>query len=132
MKAPLQIMSTFLLIAVGIIAVMAFKTNDSPTVYHYKQFSTIESLVPGGMGRSRIVTTDEQGVSVEKDLLNFFSLVGINFSNVSNNDKMIVDKINEFSSQGWELYQVTTGVQSHSKDATGIFITRYLFRQVKK
>jgi len=132
MKAPLQIISTLLLIAVGIIAVMSFKTNEVPVVYQYKQFSTVESLIPGGMGRSRIVTTDEKGVTVEKDLMNFFSMVGINFANVSNNDKLIVDKINEFSSQGWELYQVTTGVQSHSRDATGIFITRYLFRQVKK
>ena len=132
MKAPLQIITTLLLIAVGVIAVMAFKTTDVPVIYQYKQFSTVESLVPGGMGRSRIVTTDEKGVSVEKDLMNFFSLVGINFANVSNNDKLIVDKINEFSASGWELYQVTTGVQSHSKDGVGIFITRYLFRQVKK
>jgi len=132
MKALLQIISTLLLIAVGIIAVMSFKTNDAPAVFQYKQFSTVESLVPGGMGRSRIVTTDEKGVSVEKELMNFFSLVGINFSNVSNNDKLIVDKINEFSEEGWELYQVTTGVQSQSKDATGIFITRYLFRKMKK
>ena len=132
MKAPLQIISTLLIIAVGIIAVMSFKTTDVPVVYQYKQFSTVESLVPGGLGRSRIVTTDEKGVSVEKDLMNFFSLVGINFANVSNNDKLIVDKINEFSAEGWELYQVTTGVQSHSKDGVGIFITRYLFRQVKK
>ena len=132
MKPSSNIFVTALLMAVAIIIILAFKSSDNTVVYQYKQFSTIESLISGGMGRSRIVTTDEKGVTVEKDLMNFFSLVGINFSNVSNNDKLIVDKINDFSEQGWELYQVTTGVQSHSKDATGIFITRYLFRRVKK
>lgn len=79
-----------------------------------------------------IINTDEKGVTIEKDLDNFFSLVGINFSSIVNNDKKIVEKINELSSQGWELYQVTTGVQSSSATAQGIFITRYLFRKQKK
>ncbi len=41
--------------------------------------------------------------------MNFYSLVGINFSNIANNDKLIVDKVNEYSLGGWELYQFTTG-----------------------
>ena len=114
-----------------VFTVFAFKPSATTAVYEYKQFSTVESLIPGGMGRSRIITTDEKGVTIEKDLLNFFSLVGINFGNISNNDNLIVNKINEFSNEGWELHQVTTGVQSQSKDAAGIFITRYLFRKAK-
>lgn len=59
--------------------------------------------------------------------MNFYSMTGINFKNIANNDKLIVDSINQYTTDGWELYKVTTGVQSN--DNTGIFITRYLFRK---
>ena len=124
MKNQTNLLTTSLLIVAGVFAIFAFKPSEkAATVYEYKQFSTVESLVAGGLGRSRILTTDEKGVSVEKDLMNFFSMVGINFGNISNNDN---------SNEGWELAEVTTGVQSSSKDASGIFITRYLFRRTKK
>ncbi len=120
-----------MLMVTAILCFWAFKTENATQekVYSYKQFSTVESLVAGGLGRSRILTTDDKGSLVEKDLMNFFSMVGINFGNITNNDRLIVDKINEFTKEGWELYQVNTGVQSSSKDAAGIFITRYLFRK---
>jgi hypothetical protein len=116
--------------------IWAFKPaeKNTATYYEYKQFSTVESIVPGGLGRSRILSTDKSGTMVEKDLMNFYSLVGINFSNISNNDKLIVDKVNEYCSDGWELYQVTTGSstsQSNGNTSNGIFITRYLFRKAK-
>jgi hypothetical protein len=71
---------------------------------------------------------------VEKELKNFYSMVGINFGNIANNDRAIVERINEWSAQGWELFSVTTGVQSPSVTDNGggtggIFITRYLFRK---
>ncbi|MFN9519624.1 MAG: hypothetical protein ACK574_07810 [Bacteroidota bacterium] len=116
--------------------IWAFKPAEKNTAtnYEYKQFYTVESIVPGGLGRSRILSTDKSGTMVEKDLMNFYSLVGINFSNISNNDKLIVDKVNEYCSDGWELYQVTTGSstsQSNGNTSNGIFITRYLFRKAK-
>ena len=116
--------------------IWAFKPAEKNTAtnYEYKQFSTVESIVPGGLGRSRILSTDKSGTMVEKDLMNFYSLVGINFGNISNNDKLIVDKVNEYCSDGWELYQVTTGSstsQSNGNTSNGIFITRYLFRKAK-
>jgi hypothetical protein len=122
------------MLSLSLLLIWSFKSNESKTVYVYKQFSTVESIVPGGAGRSRILTTDNTGTSIEKDLLNFYSLVGINFSNITNNDKLIVDKINEFSNEGWELYSVTTGSstnQNNGNTSGGIFITRYLFRQAK-
>lgn len=123
-------------IALSFIAIWAFKPSNSGDnkSYEYKQFSTIESIVPGGLGRSRILSTDKNGTMVEKDLMNFYSMVGINFSNISNNDKLIVDKINEYSTDGWELYAVTTGSstsQSNGNTSNGIFITRYLFRRAR-
>jgi hypothetical protein len=124
-----------MIFTLGLFAIYAFKpTNNIAVSYEYKQFSTIESIVPGGLGRSRILSTDLNGTLIENDLLNFYSLVGINFGNISNNDKIIVDKINEYSRNGWELYQVTTGSSANTSIGNttgGIFITRYLFRKEK-
>ena len=105
----------------------SFRPAPQVAAFTYRQFSTIESVVPGGIGRSRIIISDKDDQDVGKDLLNFYSMVGINFKNIANNDKLIVDNINQYTSEGWELYTVTTGVQSNDK--TGIFITRYLFRK---
>jgi hypothetical protein len=124
-------------IALAILAGFSFKSAEktsSSTVYEYKQFSTIESILAGGVGRSRILTTDEKGSLVEKDLLNFYSFVGINFGNIANNDRAIVDKINEWTKEGWELMEVTSGSQTNMSQGNtnqGIFITRYLFRKSK-
>jgi len=120
-----------MIIAIGIVTAFAFKPAAVQT-YEYRQFSTIESIVPGGIGRSRLVSTDASGAAIEKDLLNIYSMVGINFSNIANNDKLIVDKINEYTNLGWELTSITAGVQSPSeKSSGGIYMTRYLFRKAK-
>ena len=99
--------------------------------YEYLQISAIESVVPGGFGRSRLITTGLNGQVMETELKNFYSLVGINFKNVQNNDKVIVNRLNELANEGWELIAVTSGVES-STEKTGLFITRYLFRRHKK
>lgn len=137
MKNILKNLLPATIIAVAIFAGLSFKNStkqSATTVYEYKQFSTVESIISGGMGRSRILTTDEKGTLVEKDLLNFYSLVGINFGNIANNDRAIVDKINEWTNSGWELTEVTSGAQtnmSNGSTSNGIFITRYLFRKAK-
>jgi hypothetical protein len=123
----------------------------------YKVVTTVESVVPMGLGRSRIIeTTDSLNVedfttertdgkkSKQKDisrsdaktdklnetkLLNFYSAVGINFQNIASNDAMITSKINNLVKEGWELKFVLSGVESDAGkgDGTGIFITRYIF-----
>ena len=106
----------------------SFRPTPVATPYTYRQFSTIESVVPGGLGRSRVIISDAGDQEVGKDLLNFYSMVGINFKNVANNDRLIVETVNEWTGEGWELHTATTGVQS-GKEGGGIFITRYLFRK---
>lgn len=118
------------IIAVALLAgVYAF----SPTVnqrYEYKQISAVESIIPGGLGRSRLLTTSENGTAIEKELKNFYSMVGINFGNISNNDQVIIDRVNEYIVEGWELVHITSGVQSPTDGGkSGIFITRYIFRR---
>jgi hypothetical protein len=99
--------------------------------YEYLQISAIESVVPGGLGRSRLITTDDKGQLMESNLENFYSMVGINFKNIRNNDAVIMDKVNELADNGWELFLVNSGVES-SDNKTGIFITRYIFRRTKE
>ncbi len=58
-------------------------------------------------------------------------MVGINFQNIASNDALISSKLTEMSKNGWELFTVTSGVESDAGkgDGKGIFITRYLFRK---
>jgi len=118
--------TNLLTLALFLLTMGAFAQN-----YEYKIFTTVESVVPGGFGRSRMITTDKESQLQEKDLENFFSLVGINFKNIQNNDIVIAAKINEFAKDGWELNQTVPGVYGADK-STGIFITRYIFRKAAK
>ena len=123
----------------------------------FKIVTVIESIVPGGIGRSRIIETktevdasefttertdgkrSDQGDVRRRDLkvdefeetklLNFYSLTGINFQNIASNDALIVSKLAELSSKGWEIFHVTSGVESDAgeTDGNGIFITRFYF-----
>jgi hypothetical protein len=126
--------------------------------FKYKIVTSIESIVPGGIGRSRIiengaevdytqfttVRTKEGKEKTDKDrgdvkiddlkestLVNFYSFVGINFQNIASNDAMITSMLNKYSSEGWDLYNVVSGVESDAGkgDGDGIFITRYIFRK---
>jgi len=123
----------------------------------YKVITTVESIVPMGVGRSRIIeaksevdynqfTTErtngkksDQGKIkrgdakvdnlAETKMLNFYSGVGLNFQNIASNDAMITSKLNELAKEGWKLLTVVSGVESDAgeKDGKGIFITRYIF-----
>jgi len=133
-------LSAVLLIAVIFIAAKPEKLFQN-TAYEYKQITVIESVVPGGLGRSRMLVNDPKGNLEEIKLKNFFSLVGINFGNIKKNDVRITEKVSELTQSGWELQDVTSGVYTStsvsggsddlglSANATGIFITRYLFKR---
>jgi len=138
------------------VAIVLIAALDS-FAQEYKVVTTVESVVPMGVGRSRIIeTTDSLEVkdfttsrydgkkSSQKDvsrkdakvdnfdetkLLNFYSAVGINFQNIASNDALISSKINNLIQEGWELKFVLSGVESDAGkgDGTGIFITRFIF-----
>lgn len=123
----------FLLPLLAVTAVFfGFKNSTKETgKVEYLQITAVESVVPGGLGRSRIIKTDASGSNLEEiKLENFYSLVGINFSNIRHNDKIITDKISDYVNEGWELQHITTGVES-GIEKTGLFITRYLFMRKK-
>lgn len=99
--------------------------------YEFKLMTAIESVVPGGLGRSRLITTDPKGEIQEIKLENFFSFVGINFGNIKENDLTLAANIQKLSDEGWTLENTTSAVYGADK-STGIFITRYLFKREKK
>ena len=136
------------------------KTNAEgyQTAGGYKVITLVESILPGGLGRSRMIETtteldynafttsradgkdskqsdvDRSDIKIdafrETKMLNFFSMVGINFQNIASNDALIVSKLNEMDAQGYELAFATSGVESDAgkDDGQGIFITRLYFK----
>lgn len=124
----------------------------------FKVVTSVESIVPNGVGRSRIINalepkdykeytsvqTDEDNTRNKSDrkdirvknfeetkLLNFYNIGGIRFQNIAANDALITSMINTLVSEGWELAFVTSAVESEGGkgDGKGIFITRYIFKK---
>jgi hypothetical protein len=131
MNTTLRAFIFFIGLGLGAITLLALRPSPQAATYQWKQFSTIESVVPAGLGRSRVITSGPDGQAIEKEMKNFYSIAGINFTNVALNDRTIVETITAYTADGWELFTVTTGVNSPAEDkgGTGIFITRYLFRK---
>jgi hypothetical protein len=129
-------------------------------VYEYQTVTVIESIIPNGLGRSRMISANENkdfkeftSTRTEEDngrnksdreeirvkdfdetkLLNFFNLGGIRFQNIAANDAIVTSKLNGMSEEGWELAFVNTGVESYSgrDDENGIYVTRYIFKRIK-
>lgn len=142
-----------------IVCVMLSFLSTSAIAQEFKVVTVVESIVPGGVGRSRMIeekqdinhkdlTTErtdggksEQGDIKRSDikidnfsetkLLNFYSIAGINFQNVASNDAVISSKINEMIKEGWSLVFVSSAVESDGgkSDGVGIFITRLYFKK---
>ena len=128
--------------------------------YEYKIISVIESVVPNGLGRSRMLAETkpvdyksattirtEEGkeksdksrseirtkVFEETKLLNFYNIGGIRFNNIATNDALITAKLNDEAAKGWVLSFVTSGVESSGdKDKIGIYATRFILRREVK
>lgn len=118
-------------VAIMLAAFVAFKpaAPQSPKLV-YMQFTTVESIIPAGIGRSKMITVMPDGTKTEEDLQNFYSMVGINFGNITNNNIAITRKINDLVSQGWEFDKISTGTQSPAENnGQGIFISRYFFKR---
>lgn len=92
----------------------------------YMQVTTVESVINGGFGRSKMIITNPDGSSKEKDLENLFSITGINFKNIKENENQILLTLKEYTDAGWKMEQVIPFALSPSEKSTGIFMTRYL------
>ena len=105
----------------------------------FKVITSVESIVPNGVGRSRIISANEDkdykeftSTQTENDktrnksdraeirvkdfdetkLLNFYNIGGIRFQNIAANDALITSKINTMIEEGWELAFVNSPVES--------------------
>jgi len=143
-----------------VLCTVLFCYFDTSAQVEYKVVTSVESIVPSGLGRSRIISANEDKdykefttTQTEDDnsrnksdrseirvkdfdetkLLNFFNIGGIRFQNIAANDAIITSKINTMIEEGWELAFVTSAVESAGKgDNQGIFITRYIFKRPKQ
>ena len=104
--------------------------NDIRAQIEYKVITSVESIVPNGIGRSRLISANESknykdytSTQTENDntrnksdrgeirvknfdetkLLNFYNIGGIRFQNIAANDAVITSKINIMIEEGWEL-----------------------------
>ena len=93
----------------------------------FMQITTVESVVAGGMGRSRMVITNPDGSQKESEMNNLFSIAGINFKNIKENEDKIIRTLKEYTDGGWKIEQVTSLTLSQNDSGSGgIFMTRYL------
>jgi hypothetical protein len=93
----------------------------------FMQINTIESVVAGGLGRSRMIVTNPDGSQKESDLENLFSMAGINFKNIKENEDKIIKILKSYTDEGWKLDYVTSlTLSQNDSGAGGIFMTRYL------
>jgi hypothetical protein len=93
----------------------------------FVQITTIESVVGGGLGRSKMIITTDDGKSEEKDLNNLFSITGINFKNIKENEVSIIQILKSYSDNGYKLFSTIPLTLSPGSTGSGIFLTRYLF-----
>lgn len=143
-----------ILFIIGLAIAATLETNAQ----QFKVVTSVESIVPSGVGRSRIIDAQEEKdfmeyttEQTEEDnsrnrskrgdirvknfeetkLLNFYNIGGIRFQNIAANDAVTSSKLNAMAADGWELVFVTSAVESDAgaKDGQGIFITRYVFRK---
>ena len=98
----------------------------------YMQLTTVESVLSGGIGRSKMIITNPDGSQKESDLENLFSLVGINFKNIKQNEDKLLKTLKEYTGAGWKLDQVTSlTLSQNDTGAGGIFMTRYLLSKTE-
>jgi len=98
----------------------------------YMQLTTVESVLSGGIGRSKMIITNPDGSQKESDLENLFSLVGINFKNIKQNEDKLLKTLKEYTGAGWKLDQVTSlTLSQNDTGAGGIFMTRYLLSKME-
>jgi hypothetical protein len=148
------------LLAIGFISFSFMTKEDQIPQIEYKVVTSVESIVPNGLGRSRLISSNEdrnfddytsersdeddkrnkskRGDIRVKDfeetkLLNFYNIGGIRFQNIVSNDVITTSKLIAMAEEVWELAFVNSSSESDAGqgDGQGIFVTRYIFKRTK-
>ncbi len=136
------------LLAIGYISFSFItKENQNPQI-EYKVVTSVESIVPNGLGRSRLISsnterdydelTSERSGDKKEDgrnkskrgdirvkdfeetkLLNFYNIGGIRFQNIVSNDAIITSKLIAMGEEGWELAFVSSSSESDAGQGDG-------------
>ena len=113
-----------LLISAGTLKAQSAKTDSSQ---QFMQVTSIESVLSGGLGRSKMIVTNPDGSQKESDMDNLFSMVGINFKNIKQNEDRLIKTLKSYTDSGWQIAHVTSlTLSQNDSGAGGIFMTRYL------
>ncbi len=149
-----------LAISICCLSLVIYSFKPEGALYDFKTITVVESIVPNGIGRSRMIESLEikdykeySKIMSEEDndrnksdrgeirvknyeetkLLNFFNIGGIRFQNIAANDAIVNSKVNQFLDEGWEIVSINSGVESvgGKDDANGLFITRFYFKKQK-
>jgi len=117
-------------LAFGFVLSLVIQSNAQETkteqVKEFMQITTVESVISGGFGRSKMLITNPDGSQKEYDMNNLFSITGIHFRNIRENEDQIVKTLKSYTDEGWKLEQVMPLTLSPSGNGPGIFMTRYL------
>jgi len=124
-------------IIIALVAVVSFlqlsaQEQNSEHPQKFMQITTIESVVGGGFGRSKMIITKEDSSQEERDMENLFSVSGINIKNIKSNESDIIRIIKTYTDQGWKLLQAIPLTLSPNQNSNGIFMTRYLLGKTEE
>ena len=154
---------TLVIAIVSVTGLLLSFTNaqkSADAAYEFTSFTVVESIVPSGIGRSRIINALEtrdykefSSIQTEDDnsrnkadrseirvknfeetkLLNLYNMGGIRFQNIAANDALINSKVTAMLNEGWEIINIVSGVESvgSADDANGIYLTRFYFKKAK-
>lgn len=116
-----------LLVALAVCNSLAAQEVKPEAGKQFMQITTVESVVAGGLGRSRMIVTSPDGSQKETDLNNLFSMTGINFKNIKENEDQVIKTLKSYTDDGWKLEHVTSlTLSQNDSGAGGIFMMRYL------
>lgn len=115
-----------IILITGLISLANSQEVVKETPKKFMQITTIESVIGGGFGRSKMVITKEDGSQEERDMENLFSLTGMNMKNIKSNESDILKVLKTYTDEGWKIEQVTPLTLSPGDKGPGIFMTRYL------
>jgi len=129
-----QIIFTLSLLFVAI-ALFSFTTvlnkssnhiQDETPQYEYMQVNVLESVLAGGVGRSRMIITRSNGKADKPiDMENYYSAIGINFGNIASNDEKVVVLLNLLGKDGWEVVSTASG-------GNEVYFTKYVLKREKR
>lgn len=127
MKKTSLILGFALIVAIPMFMALSPKA-EKPAATEWRVVTVVESVVPGKLGRSKVLTMDSNGASSETEIQNIFSLTGINFANLQTNNRSITDVLAKNSAEGYELVEIVPG-NFGDNNSQGIFMTRLVFKK---